>query len=248
MKQIIQKIQSKPIVAILFILAVGGIVLFLSKISSDAVRSFIQSSDKSNFYSDNVLFKLFILLYSLGSILLLNKGNLKGYGFSIPKKVKYFKLLLQTAGLTIGSLLVGGIVFIFLMNTLFPTGNVQGFQKPSSLIQLILVVWIWSSLCEEVLVRGLIQGFIQNITKKKIAKLSIPILVSGLFFGAMHSMLFFSGMSLWFVCHIVFFATVLGTFAAYQREKTGSILPAFYVHFVGNVVGAIPMIVMLIIK
>jgi len=64
----------------------------------------------------------------------------------------------------------------------------------------------------------------------------------------MHLMLFSAGMGVWNVCALVLFATATGILAAYFREKTKSLIPAIWVHFVANVVGYLPLIIMAIIN
>ena len=166
----------------------------------------------------------------------------------MPQNPRYLKLILITAGITLASLVVGNVFFLGIMSHLFPTDNTTIFPEQKSILQMILTIWIWSSLCEEVMVRGLIQGFIQNIQRSKFLKLSIPVIVSGLFFGAMHFSLYLKGMGIWFVCSIMFFTTCIGLLAAWYREKTNSIFPSFIVHFMANVVGSIPLIINLLIS
>ena len=88
---------------------------------------------------------------------------------------------------------------------------------------MILTVWIWSSICEEVLTRGLIQGFMKYQTNIKFLKLSLPVWISGIFFGAMHLLLLKMNMDIWLVSFIVFNTTTVGLLAAYYREKTNCI-------------------------
>ncbi len=76
----------------------------------------------------------------------------------------------------------------------------------------------------------------------------MPVIISGLFFGAMHLSLLFVGMGHWFVSFIVFNTTVIGLIAAYYREKSDSIIPPIIIHFTANVVGSIPIIIILLIS
>jgi membrane protease YdiL (CAAX protease family) len=64
----------------------------------------------------------------------------------------------------------------------------QAVNTPFGLskLQIVLFVWVFSSFCEEVLTRGLLQTLLSRALGKSRAGLTI--LLSGLFFGAMHIM------------------------------------------------------------
>lgn len=249
MKTYIEKIKRNAWTTILFALLLGFIIFQLSRYAAKPITSLLEVKLGLNFYTKNVIMKFFLLIFSLLAILLINNGKLKGYGFNYSTtKLNYFKFSLKVIGISIASFLVGAILFMGILNKVFPTGNSTGFPEQKSIIQLILTIWIWSSLCEEVLVRGLVQSFIQNlqhIKHIKLFKLSIPVILSGLFFGSMHLSLINAGMGAWFITFTVFNTTVLGLVAAYYREKTESLIPAFWVHFLGNFVGSIPLIIKL---
>jgi membrane protease YdiL (CAAX protease family) len=67
----------------------------------------------------------------------------------------------------------------------------------------------------------------------------MPVVVSGLFFGAMHlTLIRLIGPG---AIPIVLAATYLGLVAAYYREKTGSLLPAYILHVLFNIAGTLPM-------
>jgi len=243
MENVIQRIKGNPYLAVLVAVLMGWLVILISKGSAIPVVNVISGYIPLNFYTKNVIFKFFMLLFSIAAILLINKGNIKNYGFAWPVHFSYLKSGFITIGIVLASLVVGNIFFKLILGHLFPTGNNTGFPEHQSIAEMILTVWIWSSICEEVLVRGLVQGFIQDI-KLQYFRLSIPVIVSGLFFGSMHLSLFSAGMGLWFVCMIVFFTTTIGFLAAYYREKSGSLLASIWIHFVANIIGSLPLIIM----
>jgi membrane protease YdiL (CAAX protease family) len=107
-------------------------------------------------------------------------------------------------------------------------------------LQLIIFVWIYASICEEVLTRGLLQTLISRGGETGIGRpsFSMPVVVSGLFFGAMHLMLIKS-MGLEAIPAIIL-ATLLGFLAARYRQATGSLIPAVIVHVLFNVGGMLP--------
>ncbi|MBN1990661.1 MAG: CPBP family intramembrane metalloprotease [Bacteroidales bacterium] len=247
MNTLVEYLKKNPwravISAIVIGLAIKLVSTILSKISIDAVEPFWEMS----FYIKNAIYKLYMLILSVTTILLVNKGNLNGYGFNRAQNIKYPIVTLKVIGITFASMIFGGILFMGILNNTFPTGNSTAFPEHRSIPEMILTVWIWSSLCEEVFVRGFFQGFIQQWKHLKFLKLSLPVILSGLAFGAMHLSLLKAGMGMWFVAFIVFNTTIIGLLAAYYREKTDSIIPAFWVHFIANVVGASPLIIKSII-
>lgn len=247
MKRTIEFLNEKPLFSILLTLLFGFVIVKISSMSAKPVSDFLIQKMELNFYTKNVVFKFFMLVYSLLAILVFNKGSFANYGFIFPQNFKYLGFSLRVMGISAAALVFGSLLFMAVLNHLFPTGNSTGFPEQKSLLQMILTVWIWSSLCEEVLVRGFIQGRIQKFQKYRFFKLSLPVLVSGLFFGAMHLSLIKAGMGPWFVAFIVFNTSVLGIVAAYYREKSGSLFPAFLAHFLANFIGSIPLIIRMLI-
>ncbi len=246
METLIQKIKNNPYLSVLIAILLGWLVILLSKLLANSLANILENDINLSFYTKNVVFKFFMLLISIVFILLINKGKLTNYGFKKPVLFKFFKVSFITIGIVIASFILGNILFNVILRHLFPTGNNAGFPD-QSLLERILTVWIWSSICEEVLVRGLVQSFIQDI-KTKIFRLSIPVIISGLFFGSMHLSLIFAGMGLWFVCSIVFFTSTVGILAAYYREKSESILPSIWIHILANILGSLPIIIVTIIQ
>ena len=118
------------------------------------------------------------------------------------------------------------------------TGGPPGFTR----YQLIVFVWVYASICEETLTRGLLQTLLSRGAKVGAAvhhRLSMPVLVSGLFFGSMHLVLV-PRMGLAAV-PVILLATFLGLVAARYREKTGSLLPAIIIHVLFNIGGMLPL-------
>ena len=247
MINVIEKAKKSSLLSIILALAATVLVIELSDLIANPVSGFLKQHFELNFYTGNVISKFFMLLFSVLAILLINGGKLTNFGFNIPHKFGYIRLVLLTIGIAIASFIVGSILFIVILNSVFPIdsigGSTMGFPEQQSLLEIILTVWIWSSLCEEVLTRGLLQGVIQHFNSKKFLRLSLPVWISGIFFGLMHTSLIYGGMSFWFVAFVVFNTSIIGLLAAYYREKTGSIFPAFLVHVLANIVGFMPSII-----
>jgi membrane protease YdiL (CAAX protease family) len=127
-----------------------------------------------------------------------------------------------------------------LLSTLAPEND----GSPETLVgrselQLVLFAWIYASICEEVLTRGLLQTIISGDGgRSKRASFGMPVVLSALFFGAMHLVLIDS-MGPAAVIPIVL-ATLLGLVAARYRQATGSLIPAILVHVLFNVGGMLP--------
>jgi membrane protease YdiL (CAAX protease family) len=248
MNMIIKRIQNNVILTVLTTLFLGITIFFTSKFLSDITIPFLENYfELNNFYTKNTVFKFYILILSVITILFLNKGSLKNYGFNLSKNTNYFKMTFISIGIILGSMIVGGILFMGILSHLFPTENTNVFPKNESLLEMILTIWIWSSICEEVLVRGLMQSFMDHLKTKKVLGLSLPVIISGLFFGSMHLSLISAGMGVWFVCFILFNTTIIGFLTAFYREKSESLIPPILIHIIANVVGSIPLIIQMII-
>ncbi|MDA3952294.1 MAG: CPBP family intramembrane metalloprotease [Bacteroidales bacterium] len=244
MKKVIKKIRLNNLTSVAVAIGLGIFVLFISSKLGTFVTSEIKNYTDLNFYTSNTVMKFFMLIFSVILILIVNKGSLKDYGFNKPDKLKYIRFFLITLGILIAAFVLGNILFNGVLRHLFPVENPKGFPKVGSIVELILTVWIWSTICEEVLTRGLMQSFMKYQTNLKFLRLSLPVWVSGIFFGMMHLSLLKMDMDIWVVSFIVFNTTTIGLLAAYYREKTNSIYPAIFIHFLANVVGSLPAIIM----
>ena len=90
MKTIIEKIRLNPLLSVVTAILLGILVIQLSRIFGKLVTD--QMSNLSlDTYTKNVSFKFFMLLLSLGFILILNNGSLKGYGFKKIENLKYLR-------------------------------------------------------------------------------------------------------------------------------------------------------------
>ena len=72
----------------------------------------------------------------------------------------------------------------------FLAGGLGGFAEDSFSIQIIVGIWIYASIAEEVLTRGLVQGYLKPLAEKGLtisdARISVPVFVGALFFALMH--------------------------------------------------------------
>jgi len=172
-----------------------------------------------------------MLVLSIIIILVLSKGKISTYGFKIPKNIQLKRIVLLSLGIGI----IGALI-----QSYFPMKEPASIEK-FSFIQIVIFVWIYASICEEVLTRGLIQGYLMSLSKYGFTvfklRLSVPMIVGALFFALIHIMLLTTGMGGSAVFNIVLFAFILGVVAGYYREKTESLIPAILVHMLFNVGG-----------
>jgi membrane protease YdiL (CAAX protease family) len=237
------KLLKKPTIVLILVLMLGYVILTGSgKISTQLVK-LLPEIFQTDFYLKNIITKLFFVVLSIIAMLLIPKMKLRDFGLKLPKKINYFKLILQTVALTLAGMLVYGLLFMGLLRNLFGDTNEIGFPDSGSFLKTVLVVWLWSSICEEIFNRGLIQSLLNGFKKYKFCKLTLSVWISGIIFGAMHfSVLKFSD-SIFFVLFIVFNTTTLGVLAACYREKSKSVYPAIMVHIMGNVAGSLPLLI-----
>lgn len=122
------------------------------------------------------------------------------------------------------------------------SSNPAGFGATESPIAVILTVWVYASICEEIFTRGLLQSWLSPLAAYHIRLgrwvLSVPVLTSALFFAAMHFVLWPMLGPVALV--VVFLCAILGLIAGYYREKTGSLVPAILIHSFFDIGGTLP--------
>jgi hypothetical protein len=214
----------KPILAIALTAAIALVALYAVKIIH---------LPPGGFFPPSFVTHTLMLVLSVTAMLLISKGRLDLYGFTrgtYKFSPGILLWVLPTAVLSI----VGALVSRGGQNAVGPFG----FTK----IQTIIFIWVYASICEETLVRGLLQTLLSRSAKAGAAAgrwLSMPVVVSGLFFGAMHLVLL-KRMGPGAI-PLILLAMCLGFVAAHYREKTGSLLPAIIIHALFNIGGTSPL-------
>ena len=181
------------------------------------------------------------LVLSLGAIMILGKGRFSDFGFRRPGPDHLSRSPLARwipAGL--GALALGasatGAVLIS-----GAAGN--PFIGQLTFPQIILFVWIFSSIIEEIFTRGFLQGYLSSATTVSVRllffRVDLPTLISALFFACMHLVLLLRGADVRTMVIILAFTFSLGLMAGHQRAKTGSLIPAIGVHMLANIGGVI---------
>lgn len=234
------KKMKHPLLRILTVSLLGLLVLVISSILMMTISG---STDlfKNLPFIEKTFTHTSILFFSVLFILLLSKGKLHTYGFVWNLDFPLLKIVII-------SLFIGFIPA--LISKLFINATTVNPVASFSLLEKIIYIWFWASICEEILTRGLIQGFLSPLKHIgiKIFKnfISLPVMVGALFFGAMHLMLLTLGVDIFTVLNIVVFAIILGLIAGYQTERTNSLIPAIIVHFCFNVGASILVIISLL--
>jgi len=180
------------------------------------------------------------LLLSLLAIFILGKKQFDRYGFCLPRTGKPpLESLIKFLPVAAIALALGTVASLV---SLFTGAAGNPVVKELSFPQIILFIWIFSSVIEEIFTRGFIQGHLSasgdNRTFRFLtADISRPALISAVFFACMHLVLFLSGADLKTTVIIFLFTLCLGLLAGHQRDRTGSLLPAIGVHMLGNIGG-----------
>ncbi|MCK4873729.1 MAG: CPBP family intramembrane metalloprotease [Phycisphaerales bacterium] len=139
-----------------------------------------------------------------------------------------------------------------LLVVLTPAKGMGSVGGMGSLLQIILGVWLWSSITEEIFARSMVQSWMDDHRRRMvnlgIGKLSRPVIASGLFFGALHLSIIQADVDALTVVFVVMFTTATGLVAAYYREKTESLLLPVLAHIAANVGGMIGGIIGMTIR
>lgn len=128
------------------------------------------------------------------------------------------------------------------------THSIHPLVAKLSLLQIIPVVWILSSLSEEIYVRGALQSWCQVAGRTGVAPasaepappaapLSPPVVMSALLFAGMHVPLMWSGGGVLGGGIIVSATLCVGWGCAVLRARSGSLWMAIALHVLANVAG-----------
>ncbi len=180
------------------------------------------------------------LVLALLAIVFFGKAKFREYGFCLPEGNFSFGRILRWAPVGLLALFVG---MIATLGMVLSGGIGNPIIKELSIPQIILFVWVFSSIIEEIFTRGFLQSSLyeagDEIRRPVLWRFDLPTLISALFFSAMHLTLAASGADWITIPIILLFTFTLGLIAAHQRARTGSLVPAIAVHFLGNVGGMI---------
>jgi membrane protease YdiL (CAAX protease family) len=147
-------------------------------------------------------------------------------------------------GLALLALLLGAIVGAAMVYFQLPRNPMLEAFSP---LQFLLVIVGLSSISEEILCRGYLQGALEKaLGETRLFALPVPVLVSALFFATMHLGLARMVAPITLGVTLAFTAT-LGLAAAFARQQSGGLLAPIVIHALGNVGGVIGAAVVSII-
>lgn len=119
-------------------------------------------------------------------------------------------------------------------------------MRQLTLPEIVLSVWLLSSIAEEFYCRGLIQPWIDDQQQR--AWTHPATITSAVIFGCMHLSLYFAGADLATIAIIVTATTLLGYVCAVARRMTDSLYPSILTHIAFNVGGVVGAVVLFMLR
>jgi membrane protease YdiL (CAAX protease family) len=189
------------------------------------------------------------LVLALLAIGILGRGRFSDYGFRLPRIASFsLRVLVKWGLMALAAMGMGALATLAIS---LSGGNGHPIVKQLSFPQVVLIIWVFSSIIEEIFTRGFIQGHLSPLNEVNarllLFRVSLPTFIGALFFGAMHLSLLFSGADLLTTVFIVLFTFSLGLLAGHQRDKTGSLIPAIMLHALANMGAVLGGIVFVLI-
>jgi len=234
------KLWKIPVIRVLLVVLLAFLTFQASVLLKQAITPILPESIASDSNSMGAIFKTILALISIFIIAIIPGKDLKSFGFCLPKRLNYLKLVGITFVVTLGSIFLLAPLYMVFLSNVFHVKMSGGFNLGSSIWVMIIGVWFWSSITEEIFNRGLVQSLLQDLSHLRFLGLSLPVWMSAILFGAGHLTVFKISGSPFFVMLIVSNATLMGLVAARYREKSGSIVPAIIVHILANIFGSLP--------
>ena len=186
---------------------------------------------------------LMLILSILAIVYFAKKGWLK-FHFK-PVKFRYYitGILIALAGFVLANI-ISTIILLAFGLPILPKGNGLSSIAGMSFIQFFLFVFIYASICEEILFRGFLQNFLEPLkiygfTITKNLRISFPVIISGVLFGLAHLVLLFTNTDSTIILRTVIMTMIIGIIAGYFQEKHQNILPSIAVHMTANLPGLI---------
>ncbi len=213
-----------------------GAVIFLMALYIVPEIGFIAKLTEIPAISNGEITQSTLLIISLILAYFLSGKKLSDFGFRMVN----FKYLIRPIIISIAAVILFFIAMNISMAVLGMKPDEMGDSGiDKSILNFLITVALFASVCEEVFYRGLIYGFMKPLVKFKFKifrlEMSLPVIVCALMFGVGHLCLL-SRMNPAIVIGIVISATMLGLIAGYYREKTGSLMPAIAAHMTFNLI------------
>lgn len=201
--------------------------------------SLVILQNNSPFYKQ-IIFKTLLAVFSVIVGHYFFKMPIAEFSLKInQKRVKQYKYIL-TAGF------LGVLATLIMLAFKLPPMPITQSLSP---IQVIIIVWIFSTIGEEIFCRGFIQSLVNTELRSFLLAgihISQPALASALAFGLMHTTVYFMGGNLYTAINIVCFTFLLGIVCGKIREENG-LRSAIFTHLAFNVGGMLTGILIKII-
>ena len=166
------------------------------------------------------------------------------YKFSLPK----FKNVLKPIAIGIIATIAINLFMSIVSKLIVGTIDVHPALLTLNPIQLLLFVFIYASIVEEVLFRGFLLNLLKPLKTHGVnlfnRKISFSVIISALAFGLAHLALITTGVDAVFLVRVVLFASSLGLVAGYYQEKYDNNAFAIVVHMAGNSLAVIATFMM----
>ena len=228
---------SSIIISALFL----GIVVLVASWGTSRAVTYLTGDDAPSWMSIFINYST-MLAVTLVLVLASSMGDPSGFGFRFPGPGRGSYGVCVNWGLLLG-------VVATIATLLTGSGGVRVMQG-LGFWQMVLLIWLFASVAEEVLVRGYIQGYLEPLRGYGFRafgmRFSVPVLLSALLFSLMHLVLVTTGARPMAIYVVMVFTFFLGLVAAYQREKSDSVLPPIVAHIsfnVGGVIGALLFVI-----
>ena len=189
------------------------------------------------FFPDSFSTHTIMFLLSVIAIFIF-RANLN-YIISLPK----FNFILKPAAIGILASIIINILMAVITKIAGGEAERHAFLSKMNPYQVIVFVFIYASVAEEILFRGFLMNLLKplenigiNILKRR---LSVPVIVSAIAFGLAHLILITTGAGFFFLLRIVLFTTILGLIAGYYQEKHNNNAYAIIVHMSGNLLAVL---------
>ncbi|MBN1924328.1 MAG: CPBP family intramembrane metalloprotease [Prolixibacteraceae bacterium] len=194
-------------------------------------------SPVSGFFPRSFVTHSVMMILSIILIIVMKKTT--RYKIAIPK----FKTLVKPFLFGIVVAIVVNIVLSFIIIKTGGKNEAHPLLSEMKPMQVLLFVFFYASICEELLFRGFLMNILRPLKRYKLdisgTKLSLPVIISALMFGAAHLILITTGASGLFILRIVLFTFFLGLLSGYHQEKNNNNIHAIIAHMGGNVLSIV---------
>lgn len=180
---------------------------------------------------------------------------LTGIAIAVMSKEVNYKIATPKGKIIIKPVLLALVVTIVVNLVMTGIEKLMGkpIETPAALaklkpLQVLIFVFFYASIAEEFLFRGFLLNYLRPLGKYGIQlfkrRISLPVIISALAFGAAHLVVLTTGAGDMFVVRIVIFTTLLGAIAGYYQEKYDNHAFAVLVHMTGNSLAVIASLAM----